>query len=114
RPGGPGTPVAGPPQASAVDLTLVPANALGFVTVRAGDIWDLPDVKMARQLLPPDAAAQQAEFEAKIGLTVADVERLTFVATDLANKEAWVVVALKKPYDVKKIKDIFPPGTQEV
>src|SRR5262249_18698636 len=111
--GGSGSNVVGPPVRTD-DLVLVPANAQGFVSVRVGDVWDLPLSKAIRESMPPREAAELAEFEQKVGLTVADVERVTAVATDAENKVFWGVVALRKPYDAKKIKDLFPPGTVEV
>jgi Protein of unknown function (DUF1559) len=96
------------------DLALVPANAQGFAAIRVGDLTDLPDYKMARQFLPPIEAAKLADVESKLGVSIADVERITFVSTDGEKMEMWGVIALKKPYDSKKIKDLFPPGTQEI
>jgi hypothetical protein len=96
------------------DLALVPADAQGFITIRVADAWNLPESKKIRQQLPPDVAKEIAGFEAKVGVALDDLERLTFVATDVTNKEMWVVFALSKPYDRQKILALFPPGTQEV
>jgi hypothetical protein len=95
------------------DLALVPANAQGFYAVRVADVWNLPEANTIRRFVPPEALRPLKDFEAKVGMAITDLDRVTLVATNVQKKEVFVVFSLNKPYDRKKIMDLFPPGTRE-
>lgn len=86
------------------DMALIPADAQGFVTVRVADVYKSDVVKTGLDAAPPEAKEQMKEMEGKLGLTLADVERVTFVIKDAKNESMWVIFRTSKAYDIEKIK----------
>jgi hypothetical protein len=105
----PRSPRQGP--ATTADLDLVPRDALGFVSVRVADIWN-SDVGQAAQLFIPNQSEYQKAVD-KVGLTPADVERVTAVITTPEPESLFAVVATSKPFDAKKIMSLLPGPLQE-
>jgi hypothetical protein len=98
---------------SSADLALVPANAQLFVSVRLGDLWETNLVKDVMNQLPKEAKDELSQTEKKVGLTAADIERVTFVGQDIEKKSMWIIVATKNGYDQKKILELMGPGVKE-
>lgn len=98
---------------SAEALALIPADADGFVTVRVADLWGSPSVQKAWAEAPDDQKQKLSEMEGKLGLTLADVERVTVVGKSVENETMWIVVSTKKPYDMDKIKGFVEQESRE-
>lgn len=84
------------------DLSLIPADAQGFVSLRLADLWATPAVKQvledARKRDPktPDLAA---EMESVTSLRPEDVERVSFAGMNLEQRIGWGIAKTVKPYD---------------
>lgn len=83
-------------------LAPVPTDAFGFVSVKASRLWDLPAAKPLR-----DWAAAQKEPgpDTLIGLSPADIDRVTIFMPTLARDEAAPVllVTTRQPYNEAKV-----------
>lgn len=103
------------PSQAAPDLRLVPADALGFVSVRVADLWNSDPVKQVRSQLPPDMLQPVKEFEKNVGLSPADVERITVVLLAPPNEieTPLVMVVTAKPYDAAKLRSVIAPDAKE-
>lgn len=98
-----------PPKLDA-DFAYVTPDMNLFITVRLADVLVSEQVQMLMTLLEKIAEGTEQNplqklkaFEQKLGLKLADVERVTFVATDLQHKEFWIVVRTKKDIDKDKV-----------
>jgi len=92
------------------DMALIPAEAEALFSLRVGELWKNELVQKGLKKAPPDATAELTKAEQDLGLSLADVERVTLVVKDSAINNAaqqnwWVVVRTSKPYDSKKILD---------
>src|SRR5262249_32355645 len=84
------------------DFDLVPPDAQGFVTLPVPDLLDSPlgkkvADKFAKQMKPLE------EFEAELGLSRKDIDRVTGVLVDYEKKIGWVIIQTKKSYDKDKL-----------
>jgi hypothetical protein len=91
------------------DLAAVPGNAVGFVSIRVGDVLQSPFLKAFRaKLAQEDAEAERAfdeelpkSFEAYFGVPLADAERLTLALlppfNDFTNLQ--LIMTTAKPLD---------------
>src|SRR5262249_9343361 len=59
------------------DLALVPADAVGFVSVRVADIWDSAVAKQMQEQLTQVMPGYTQQLEQNVGLLPAEVERAT-------------------------------------
>jgi DNA-directed RNA polymerase subunit RPC12/RpoP len=104
------------------DLALIPADAQGFVSIRAADLWKTDALLRLRNEHPQLRDAIK-KVENDLGLTVADCERITIVFKDVDaalrpggdEREAvwWAVCYTSRPYDKKKVLEKFAPGGGE-
>jgi hypothetical protein len=93
------------------DLDLVPRDALGFVHVRAADLWRSDLAREFRVLVDTAGPDAWKAFEKKSPINPAIVERVTFIfltpqtlrepfpAADPEAMSALVLVTTKKPFD---------------
>jgi hypothetical protein len=90
------------------DLSLVPEDARAIVCIRPADLLNTQLGKDALQQVP---GAEQGIKEAqdKIGLTPSDIERVTYVTSELPpnamNPHFLAIVSTSKPIDEKKVLD---------
>jgi hypothetical protein len=89
------------PQENSSDLKVVPPDALGFVTIRVADLWTSDIAKPLRQRVLKEKTEELEKLE-DYGLTVAGIERLTYVARSNFTQYLMVVTA-SKPYSSKKV-----------
>ncbi len=83
------------------DLKVVPPDALGFVTIRVGDLWTSEIAKPLRQRVMKEKTEDLEKLE-DYGLTVAGIERLTYVSRN--NFIQYLMfVTTSKPYSLKKV-----------
>jgi hypothetical protein len=88
-----------PPNQPLADLDWVPRDGLGFISVQVGSWWTSEAGKKARQQLAslnPDALVEKA-----LGVTPADIKRITIVFPD--PQASYGVVATSRPYDRAKL-----------
>jgi hypothetical protein len=86
------------------DLTLIPANGRGFLSVRVADLWRSPAVRQALTDVKkhdPKSSEPVALMEKEFGLKPLEVERVSAVYSDTGL--VWVIVHTVKPYDERKI-----------
>lgn len=95
------------------DLAYIPADAQGFASVRVADLWNTDLVKESRKAAALFAGDLDKLIEGKVGLTPADVERVTGVVMDGEKKIVWAVVATSKTYDEKKLLSLWLPSAKE-
>jgi hypothetical protein len=92
------------------DFDLVPRDAHVFITVRVADLVDSPLGKKVVDRLGVRAKGLE-EWEAKIGLSRKDIERVTVVLPDVQQIDvAWIIVQTNKGYDKEKILSSFKQG----
>jgi hypothetical protein len=84
------------------DLKLLPPDALGIVSVRAGDVWNSVG-KDIQQAMGPMQVDLAREMEKAVGLQPADIERVTFVVPTEDMKTSWGVALTRKAVDQKKL-----------
>jgi hypothetical protein len=97
----------------AADLPLVPADAQAFVSVRVAELWNGKMTQDLLKQLPPDAREQLTAVEKEFNMTIADIDRVTFVLQDGDKESFWVVFSTTKPYDRKKLLDKVAPDAKE-
>jgi hypothetical protein len=87
------------------DLALVPADAQGFVTIRAAELWKSVPVQDAVQAAGRDVTDALTSLEQATGFKPEDIERVTVVVKDATVKppSLWVIVTAGKPWDSKKV-----------
>jgi hypothetical protein len=95
--------------APAADLNFVPADALGFATVRVAEFVDTPLwLEILRQGGDPMTQGLGA-LEAKVGMKLADIERTTVVVKEMPAPDTapslWVVVTANRSWDQQKLLD---------
>jgi hypothetical protein len=89
------------------NLALVPGDAKLFATIRLADAWNSAAIKQSMEGLPPMMRNALEQAERDVGMKIADVERVTFVAGDYAEDALWVVVSASQAFDRKKLLDKF-------
>lgn len=96
------------------DLSLVPPDGAGFLSVRVGELWKKADG--LRKLTTTDPLLIQflKEAEKRFGLLPRDIDRALVIFPDAQSKTASVVVlTLTRPYDKEKLLDTIVPGAEE-
>ena len=89
---------------SAGDLAMIPDDAQFFITVRAGEVWGLPQVQDFVKNLPKDPDGDvAAKAEQTLGVAVSDLERFTYVFKDAKSEKGWWMLTSNKPIDRKKV-----------
>jgi hypothetical protein len=94
--------------AGARNSGLLPANGVGFISIRLADLWGADPTKRAVAALPPEAGNLSVEMEKSTGLTPSDIERVTLVFPEDSSSSAsadslWAIVTTVKPYDRSKL-----------
>src|SRR5262249_24123725 len=84
------------------DFDLVPRDAQAFATLRVAALLDSPlgkkvADKLERQMKPLE------QFEAELGLSRKDIDRITGVLVDYEKETWWVIIQTKKAYDKDKL-----------
>jgi hypothetical protein len=93
------------------DLDLVPRDAVGFVSVRVADWWNSESGKQVQLQVARFGVLSQ--MESQVGLTPADIERVTLVFPTTDPNTAWGVAAISKSIDEEKLrKALVPRGTE--
>jgi len=100
------------------DLALVPPEAFGFISIRVAEIWNHEGTKEARTRLAKDEPDVFQQLEKGLGVSPADVERLTFVMPRAPGPNdngpaVAILVTTTKPYDRKKLLDELVPESKE-
>ncbi|HKB41163.1 MAG TPA: DUF1559 domain-containing protein [Gemmataceae bacterium] len=96
------------------DFDLVPRDAQFFVTVRPADAVDSPLGKKLMDRMGPFVKSGLEEAEKRVGLSLKDAERTTFVMPDLTNPEVfWIIVHTGKAYDKDKILALIPDAEEK-
>ncbi|HEV3258851.1 MAG TPA: hypothetical protein VG013_18415 [Gemmataceae bacterium] len=100
------------------DLSLVPHDAAGFLSVRVADTWDQEQAAPLRKLAKdnPMASLFLDQLKAKAGLTIADVERaVAIMPTADSHPEPLLLVTTKtsKTIDRAGLVGVFLPGAKE-
>jgi hypothetical protein len=95
------------------DLARVPADAAGFVSLRPADVWFSDLGKNLRKRLGKDLEPMTREFKRTLGLTLADIERVTLVLGAESPDPMMAVMRTRKPYDRKAVLAAFAPDASE-
>jgi hypothetical protein len=87
------------------DLDVIPRDALAFVTINVPelirtDVWKNLEPELPNLL--PDWAAHEKLLREELGLNLADVERISLVAS--AKPPPLALIALRKPFDQTQFK----------
>jgi len=87
------------------DVAFIPPDAQGFVSLRVGEVANSEGVKKIIQKVGGSNPLE--EIASDVGLTTAEVDRVTIVFHDpeASVPVGWVIVTTSKPYDQKKILD---------
>jgi Protein of unknown function (DUF1559) len=88
---------------SSADMSLVPANGQGFVTVRVADLWKTSLVQDALKKMPKAESDKLAEAEKEFGLSASELDRITAVFQDVESEKVWVIFYATKAVDRAKI-----------
>ncbi len=102
------------------DMPLVPADAQGFVTVRAAELWKA-DALIGFRNRHSDILEDFKKREEQLGLKLEECERITLVFKDVdaffsdrqPDSAWWAICVTTHPYDQKKLLDNFVPGATE-
>jgi hypothetical protein len=98
------------------DLARVPDDAVAFVTVRLGELWNQEAARAPREQLVKEYPAALEEWRGFVGLPPGDVERLTAVLVDIAGGGQpfpLFYVETAQPIDRAKILANVAPGAKE-
>jgi hypothetical protein len=95
------------------DLAAVPQHAMGFVHVRVSDLWNSPPVRFALGQLDPKAVEEiNRNLERGIGLSFAEVDRITIVVTPPQPSklpDSFIIVQTLKVLDKERLlKELLP------
>jgi hypothetical protein len=93
------------PKARALDL--IPATAVGFMSVRLGEAFTTPDVQKLLPGLPVEWQNLLQMVEPRLGTKIEDVEHFVAVQNDSGGDPYWVIVATKTDIDRRKVLDLF-------
>lgn len=93
------------------DLALVPADAAGFVTVRPAELARTPLGQELLARLPHANRDTRQELETKLGLTLADLDRATFVTRTMPMlglapavlPDSYAILTTAKPVDAAQV-----------
>jgi hypothetical protein len=102
-----------PSKQTDTSLAAVPTDAFGFVSVRVSKLWDLPAAKPLRDWV---GAQKEGAVEAALGVSPADVERITaFLPTaDLNDGDSpLLLVSTRKPYNEARVLKAMGAGQQD-
>jgi hypothetical protein len=97
------------------DLQRVPGDAVGFVSLRLGDLWNADVAKGLREGLAKEAPGVLESWRQEMGLVPGDIERYTVVLTSREREEpSLVVIGTARPYDrARVLATIAPEGKEE-
>jgi hypothetical protein len=99
------------------DLALVPPDAIGFVSVRLGDVWNSEDAADLRKMAKdhPLAGSILKELEEKTGLTLADVERFVVLILEVNPESTPPIgtITTVKPFNRDKLLPALVPDAKE-
>jgi prepilin-type processing-associated H-X9-DG protein len=97
------------------DLARVPPDAVALVSSRLADLWDSDGGREVRRKYAKEMDKGVREFEKDMGVTPAQVERLTMVLEGVqGGGEPLLTLATAKPYDRAKVLGALGPGAKEV
>ena len=99
------------------DLAQVPADAVAFVTVRLGELWNQEAARAPREQLVKEYPQALEEWRTFVGLPPGDVERLTAVLLDITgggDEFPLLYVGTAQPFDrTKVLADVAPDAKEE-
>jgi hypothetical protein len=89
------------------DLALIPADAQGFAVLRVADLWKTAVVQDLVKAGGKEIRDALTEMEKKLGVTPADLERVTLVVKDSSGEELsmWIAGTSGKPWDLKTLRE---------
>jgi hypothetical protein len=88
------------------DLRLVPRDALAFLSVRLGDVWNRESMQGVREAIKKQSPEVREHWLSHVGLPPGDIERLTMVILDFdarAQPMPLFFVHTAKPYGRDKV-----------
>jgi hypothetical protein len=98
----------------AADLQRVPRDAALFVTVRAGDLWALPEFRAARDKFLKESPDLVQQVEATFGVPPEDLDRVTFIVANAApNTQPAFAIHTSRPYARKQVLAKAAPEAKE-
>jgi hypothetical protein len=96
------------------DLTVVPPEAVGFVTLRLSDLWNHPAAAAVKANVEKEGLDAIKEFVAGVGVEPAAVERATVYLRAFEGDFApGLIFTTRAPYDRKKVLAAFGPSPRE-
>jgi len=98
------------------DLALVPADAVGFVHVRAKDLWASDLFTGLRNMVEKAGPTAVAQFDSQFYPAPSTIDRVTVILLPSSRDgggppvDAVVAVRFSAPFDVAKLKSLYFPG----
>src|ERR1051326_6356367 len=91
------------------ELRWIPANSVGFVHIRFGELWDSRAVKALFQFIMLTEPRTIERFEPDFGISLAEIDRATLLLPDV-EADAWqkgvvLRITTREAYDRKKLVD---------
>jgi hypothetical protein len=97
------------------DMDLVPGDAQGFVVLNIADALNTEGgKKVLAEMGKNGQGPTPAEIEAKTGLKLNEIERLTIVVTDFERQIGWGLATASKPFDRAKLVAAFEGKSEKV
>src|SRR5262245_44561722 len=102
------------------DLTLVPGDALGFVTLRVAEFWDADTVRRAQNQLIAKLPARadelvvaEKQLEQGLGIPWTHIERVTFFVRKI-DAPLYIAVTTLEPFSPQEVQRAICPDGKEV
>jgi len=92
-------------------LNLVPRDAMAFVSVRVGDLLNSGLGRLLQGQVARFGFGGPRQLEQALGMSLADIERVTFVMPD--RNAVWAIISTAKPYDRQKFLQVLAPKAQQ-
>jgi Protein of unknown function (DUF1559) len=95
------------------DLERVPGNAVFFLSIRVGDLTASEMGKAVLQAGQKEKVDVLKEVEKVVGVSPAEIERLTLVLGHDGREDETMIVHTSKPYDRNKVREAVAPAAKE-
>ncbi len=105
------------------DLSLIPATAQGFASLRLGDAWQTPAAHKAIEAerdRNPEKPGFAARMEGDLGLRPEQIERLSLVVMEFtsdpqkAAEKSWAIFRTYEPYNQNKVLEQWQGGQRRI
>jgi hypothetical protein len=90
-------------------LGMIPADGLGFLSVRVADWWTSPFGKKMQQEIAKISPEALKEIDKHLGVSPADIDRVVVVVAGPQPDLIWAIVATNKAYDPTKVLAAIDP-----